>query len=273
MDRVFNNEYGLAENHRYLYNSLIRLDQVCKENNIKYSLHGGTLLGAERDGHFIPWDDDADISMIRSQFEQLKNVISNKINGFSIVEGDEEAPYVSRIVDNTQENGKYNIDVFIWDYVTGNKIGQFLKINYIRFLQGTLKGNIDYSAYKGANRVMVCLAHIAGLPFTKKFKLRYYSFISRRLLTGKKECIHRSNDAFVGVSYVFDSDYMKEYANISLEGYDFMVSKRYREFLERNYGKNYMIPPSESNRGAEHSSIRKQFIPEEDKNKKFGILR
>ena len=65
-------EGDLVRVHRTLYDMLVDFDAVCAEMSIPYWLDSGTLLGAVRHGGFIPWDDDVDVCMFRSDVERFR---------------------------------------------------------------------------------------------------------------------------------------------------------------------------------------------------------
>lgn len=45
--------------------------KICTEHNIKYSLCGGSVVGAHLYKGFLPWDDDIDIMMTRENYNQF----------------------------------------------------------------------------------------------------------------------------------------------------------------------------------------------------------
>lgn len=73
-------EIQFEEMKRIELNILIYFTEVCEENNLRYYLGGGTLLGAVRHKGFIPWDDDIDVMMPRPDFQKLLSLSINNEN-------------------------------------------------------------------------------------------------------------------------------------------------------------------------------------------------
>ena len=71
-------ELKLEEIQQILLDIMTDIDQFCRENNIRYIISSGTLLGAVRHKGFIPWDDDADMFMPREDFNRFVKIYKGR---------------------------------------------------------------------------------------------------------------------------------------------------------------------------------------------------
>ena len=74
---------------------LVEFDKICRNYDLKYSLCGGTLLGAVRHKGYIPWDDDIDVMMPRPDFDKLMEIgLENDYFFKSPISKDKSIPYI-----------------------------------------------------------------------------------------------------------------------------------------------------------------------------------
>ena len=71
---------------------LLEVDRICKRHRIPYWLSSGTLIGAMRHNGFIPWDDDLDIEMMRSDYLRLMKVLPSELPEWLALQNDETDP-------------------------------------------------------------------------------------------------------------------------------------------------------------------------------------
>lgn len=137
---------------------LIELDilkyflKICKENNLRYFVIGGTLLGAVRHKGFIPWDDDIDIAMPRDDYEKFLALCRlNLPDNLEIknIQTDKQANHLSThlINKNIEINDETNlklgqskhpfIDIFSIDGMPNHKFVR--KLHVFRILYGRMK--------------------------------------------------------------------------------------------------------------------------------------
>ena len=73
--------------HQTEIEMLKEMDQICKNNNLRYSLAFGSILGAVRHEGFIPWDSDVDIWVDFDEYNVfvkcMKKGLSSKFKVFS----------------------------------------------------------------------------------------------------------------------------------------------------------------------------------------------
>ena len=66
--------------HALLKEILAEFDRVCTKLDIPYAVYGGTAIGAVRHQGFIPWDDDVDVLMRRSDYERFLSLAPQVID-------------------------------------------------------------------------------------------------------------------------------------------------------------------------------------------------
>ena len=74
------NDVELHQLQGVLFGMLKEFDSFCRNNDIYYSLAGGSMLGAVRHGGFIPWDDDVDLLMTRKDYNKLRNCFESSLS-------------------------------------------------------------------------------------------------------------------------------------------------------------------------------------------------
>ena len=129
--------------------------KFCVDNNLRYYILGGTLIGAVRHQGFIPWDDDIDVGMPRKDYDRFLEMTKGKIfDHFKVEENCDSSDVCyhlftkvydvnTTVIEKTRNQIKRGvwIDVFPLDgigntkdevYKNYNKLSRLEKILYTR---------------------------------------------------------------------------------------------------------------------------------------------
>ena len=123
---------------------LVEVDRICRKYRIQYSLDGGTLLGAVRHKGFIPWDDDADVIMLRKEYRKFQKACRKELDqsrfflqdyqtdpeyrwGYAKIRR-RNTEYIRLGQEHLKQKGGVCIDIFVADNVPDQKVVR--KIHY-----------------------------------------------------------------------------------------------------------------------------------------------
>ncbi len=124
------------------------VDRICRKHKIPYWAAYGTLLGAARHKGFIPWDEDFDLCIMRSDFNRFSKVIKDELAGslfeiernvFSIIKisHSQTTLLADKNIDIEKTRGLM-IDIFPLDVTFDGTNDSFFATNAINELLGTI---------------------------------------------------------------------------------------------------------------------------------------
>lgn len=253
-------EISFEESKSIMLKTLESIDRCCRENNIKYSLCWGTMIGAIRHHGYIPWDDDIDLMMPREEYNRFLKVYNDpqyaiytpKVNNYKNI--------ITKIYDKktrvyirNRSTSRYGVwvSIFPYDNAPDVKLKQwkmkrdFWLILYYIKAQDLIGQSLMWQVVKRIIKFLL-------LPFSSFW---IYNRIENCLTAYNGQQTERVC-IWYGTPYMkfryFPKELLDECIDVDFEGLKSRIIKGYDEFLKITYG-DYMKFPPESDRVPKHN--------------------
>ena len=230
--------------------------KVCNENNIPYWLECGTLLGAYRHSGFIPWDDDIDIGMLRSDFEKFNSLPQTAFpEGFFLQNTKTDVNYFKKNIpckvrmDNTFiQEADYdllpstNLDSHFGLFIDVFPVDFYSSRPSVRFFERLISKFYYFKTISVYKRHISCTRAIFS-------KLSHYVPLLALDFIKSKQIKRNSGVLGLGIELPFELGYVNHQdifplTEITFEGHKFSAPSNTQKVLSARYGSSYMELPS-----------------------------
>ena len=239
---------------------LKEVDRICRKCNIRYNIIAGTLLGAVRHKGFMPWDDDADVALLRPEYEKFCKVCEKELdkekfyfqdhhntpgyrwgygklrrrNTLFIRENQEHMPY---------EQGVF-IDIFPLDNVPDNKLHRVWYNFHCFCIRKCMWAPVGKVSAKG---IFAKLAYTCMDKFSHEQIYRHYDKFIQKTKKIKSKWVRILTYPTPNREYGYRRRWYEKSVKLQFEGVWFDGIKDWDSYLKFKFG-NYMELPKESER-------------------------
>ncbi|AYG01576.1 LicD family protein [Lactococcus allomyrinae] len=255
---------------------LIAIDAFCKNNDIRYFLIGGSLLGAVRHKGFIPWDDDIDVGMLRKDYLKFIELWNNKNEKFDLLVANDHNDYpypLAKVSDRnsrieewiTDKSDKYHlgiyVDIFPFDFVDDNEKDRKKRLQKIRFWN-VLQWHSKFANVKnpkGTSKVK------NGILLIEKFAIYLVqkTLGRKKVINGVYNAVPKVATEKVGnyvsryglVRETYPVEFAKNLVDQNFEKSKFPIFSEFDKALVIQYGSDYMTPPEDIMANQHHGFI------------------
>lgn len=224
--------------------------KICEENNLRFYLTGGSLLGAIRHKGYIPWDDDIDIVMPMKDYRKFMDIV-NQSGEYRVLNAYDNPEifhsFYSRLVCP-------ETNIKTWDYPYIESLG----INIDIFpLYGVPEGKEEAEHFADEMEKL----HVTFIEEFIKYPEpteRYYEL--QKEILNMMDCY--AFDESTNIAYLLSRHKKKEImpakiydraVMVEFEGELFPAPEGYDEYLTRLFGDGYMQLPPEKERYSVHN--------------------
>lgn len=244
---------------------LSEISKICEENNIKYFLIGGSLLGAIRHNGFIPWDDDLDIGMLRNDYEKFLSICSEKLSNEFVLYNyrnnrDYPLPYSKILMKGTYFDEGISVqgleklifvDVFPIDIMPPQKLFQKIQKINLYYLAQALKRKCKYGYTNHGKIVSRLIVYLISM-MNKNQLVKMTDKVQRKSYKNFEKYINLNGSYSYGKELFPRDSLENELIYTEFSGMKVPIPCNSDEILSTTYG-NYMELPPEEKRLFRHA--------------------
>ena len=272
----------MTEKQKYLLKLFREVDEICREHNLRYVLAGGSLIGALRHEGFVPWDDDVDLYMPRSDWEkfieicktelppnreiQCSEVDRNYTNSFPrYASTDTCAIHKSQIIG--KDCGGEIIDILTLDPIPADDKEYEKYRTHMMIYSDLINISVGYSDRWEIPASMYLKYLLSYIFLGKK---RTLEKLEKIMFSYNEEECDRYAMRWGGCPFLFDKDMMFPVKEGIFEGQKAMIPNKCSDYLIWHYGDEWSyMPPHDSREGHEavcvdelpYQELREEYMP------------